>query len=661
MEKIIYDRIIDRAWRERYLKALKGNDDLLFESFEPQNGKTLLIFLSAWIMKYVHGYRPVVILDNSLTDLRQMRSRLDLFNHELKDESLILSEVKTNTRDVDPDHGLITTLQAERYDRLVKLLNDKDKVVIIYDEADHSVGSALDETDKKKELYWRLLAERLNIKFIYVTATGFAVTVARIRQEMKKNLLILPVPERMYTDYEYRGFYHSRHILHLMDGVASLSGDSKKIDRASEEELKCFFADLACPISSSQPNIALINVAWKNAQKYDLSRYFRDRFNFKGHIIIYSGEGVHHLSPDGKSLPELSRSPDEKRPSPGRGRDRVPSRSSFDREGTYFSTYIGEFLDRLKASWRKLKNDKGNNILILATRKAQRSQTYKTTDGYWKITHFLLYLSPKASVETVIQSLRCNGQYHYDDPPTHLYMSPFTHCQINYALYNKRFLHANIRRWGYERAIRETAFVVHPHIPLVWSRPEINIFVCRADRYYDGEFESEKDMRFILGDEKINIVTTRVEIPLNDLLQDFPELEDRYRDPEGDPERDRKIPLEGLPPRDQRRLGKWVKQILKEHDLPASTIQIAGYGIERENRHNRLLQEKPKQYQCQVIAFSATRHDPIPIIHYKTMSESPSEDSNIITAWHTTTGKIRIRFPREEINYYYAQMQQRGK
>jgi hypothetical protein len=67
---------------------------------------------------------------------------------------------------------------------------------------------------------------------------------------------------------------------------------------------------------------------------------------------------------------------------------------------------------------------------------ASRSQTFKSADHDWILTHFFIDVKTDASVEQVVQAMRCNGQYKLTDPRVTVYASTETHKQIERLLYN---------------------------------------------------------------------------------------------------------------------------------------------------------------------------------------------------------------------------------
>lgn len=602
--------------------------DVIFESHQTQVGKTKLLLTLVWLLKHDHGRLPVVVLDNKLDDISQLQDRARNFNefihskleaqHLYRDKSFELNflEVKGTTTERELEHAaqrvdpLILTIHPARYRRLFDLITaaGQRKLTLIYDEADQSVGSIKTTPVQEKEvLSRRLLKEYPEIPLLYITATPFAVENSEERTGCR-NIVVRIVPETMYAHHglEYRDFYHHTNVRHNAPCLDALRDWTNCPEETKEEFLTLLEPIVATPLSATQPNIVLLNIAFKNEPKFDIATYLFARFGTRARIVVYTGEGgIEAKTEEGYR--------------------------------SYDQPFIGSFLQYLK--------DQGNiqPILILATGLATRAQTYKSTDNQWKLTHFFLSLAEGATMETIIQSLRGNGQYRADAPPLHLYLSQPTEFRIYYALCNKMLITTQLLNKAGVKPREELTrtMLLASKYRCPFSRPEIDDTVFTdAQGSYHGIAESEEELA-----RQIELFTRihRLELPriqLTSFYNDIPytvisDLVEGRDD------------LRNLPASVQSQIRTRLLAECRQrgHIGPGEkkTLQVAYYG-ERARILNKLNLHKPASYHADIIALNPLNKQTVPVVVYR-RQDTPV---NSILLWHTTEGYTCFYVHRED-------------
>lgn len=613
-----FDRLVslipDPTWVRRFHRVLRTTQDVLLYSEEPQNGKTQVIILIMWYSKYIKDKTPILVIDNSTVDLLQFMARVRLFN-QTTDYPLDVFDLKTSisqlqaNRYMDIRQPLITTTQVQRYS-LLELFSD---CVIVYDEADQSVGSALLETKLIKEHIWRELRTKHN-QFYYITATEFAVIQTRMFRDFK----VLRITTQMYPGLEYRGYEHKSNEISTDYDVSVLKDADPDAFEHIVGLIQSFVDDRVTP---TQPNIMLINVVFKNQDKIRIVQGLR-KLGFDLDYIIYTGEGLSHYFP-GVDEPIVRK-----------------------------KSYIGEYLEVLKSE------GVDRPLIIISTRKATRSQTYKSTGNEWKLTHFILHIPRTATAETIIQSLRFCGQYDPMSVGVRIYLTKESQQHIEYALWNKRAITRRIKQGMRESRgippeeiagrIRDTLLSIRvrkvPSYPLALSRPEIFTYGIRTFHNNICEFDTIEDATDFFKDKgDVRLVTIFYEPKVKRLFRRYPEIEDACV---------RNVtaglsPYVNLDEMDQEHIRDFVKRYLsrKGYDMNGVTCQI-GYSEERSARLNRPLGDRgrpnPPGFRVdnswsEVVALHWNNRDTIPIVYY-----TGNYADTTLMAWHTTAGKIHV-------------------
>jgi hypothetical protein len=392
-----FSDLLDKLFR--YQKEVV---DIIYDSYEPQNGKTKVLLISAWLDYYINNRIAIVILDNRYNDLRQLVERIEDFNKTTSQPFIHNDNIYIF---LNNEHRLLEIIS------LVKYLHYHNRnVTILIDESDCNVKSCLETTNKIRENLTRDILKLLtnNDRVIYISATSFAVINSPHRNQ--RNVRYVHIPDDLYEGLEYRGLYHPKLevvttdcLQHVYNRVHLGYG----YDESYIQEFFEYYHDFVNnPICDQQPNICLFNVFDKNIDKHRIQSFIESNFSL-GNITfaIYTGDGITEIVVS----------------------DGIKSIKNFD-------MYIGDYLQQYKDQGRM------DPVMIFATRMASRSQTFRPKDNTWKLTHMFLYHKPRSNWEYRLQSLRCNGQYRPQDPPTRMYISTKDYYTLLLIRYNKKLL-----------------------------------------------------------------------------------------------------------------------------------------------------------------------------------------------------------------------------
>lgn len=643
--KYLMSQINNKTFAWQLWNDLKSGTDLIFESAEPQNGKTKLILIMTWLLKFYCEKLPVIIVDNSLTDITQFKERVTQFNQQIRqivnDPNFELDIFEVDTRVSDKTIAkkikelkpLLTTIHHTRYRRVIDILRLKAGrgVSFIFDEADQSVGSVADMTDLQKEQIFRQMIDEFgrDIQINYITATPFAVENSPHRTDTR-SVIVRRVPNNMYEHKRlyYRGFDHETNQFTITECLTGLK-DLSTCNPEDLSEFNTYILDiLTRPVSPNQPNIALLNVSFENEPKQDLRQYIQS--NFKGYsyrIAIYSGNSIEDYQNDNEV-------------------------------GVKYQVHIGRYLQIIKGSVVQQHASVAAQhvpIIILATNKAKRSQTYKSDDHGWKLTHFFLNLPPSSHGETIMQSLRGNGQYPPEAPGLRYYMSKDTYQRILFCYVNKECIAMNMQdpSNGHlslrDKIIRTTLLQVSRSFKM--SRKEVDDTKfekneIRCHGMFDSLDETQRYIESSCQLHQLNLVTHLVTefhtIPRIEFQQAFGHI----------------INLEVINPLVklsqplQSQLREWIKTQCYQRGWVGSldsTCQI-GYTKERCLQLNQLEINKKLNFRADIIAFDAELRGDIPVVIYPDRNNIP--DTAIII-WHTTDQKVcfYINLPEQYIKW----------
>ena len=627
---LIKDHLFRELHNEEFAQQLesdlKTESDYMYESSQTQNGKTKVILTSAWYLKFFHERLPIIMTDNSNVDIMQLVARANEFDnnirrilhqHNLTDEKdtclLGLKEIKANTP-VDTltllardKNAFISSIQKDRYRNILKLaeVSVERPLAFIYDEADISVG----KYSSDKESIFREMMEQFGprSKNIYITATSFAVMNSSVRSEIR-TLIHRRLPDSLYEGLEYRGYDHPSNVRITAEWVSELAKNPLEWSPETIRDILAFLRETIRETRlPSQPCIILINVINENSIKHDIARTLCYMLiHHPCHIIVYTGNGIEVYGRDGTIVKKVE-------------------------------TYIGAYL-------QKLKDERFNDpILIISTRKASRSQTYKSADNGWKLTHFVLNLPKSSHMESVIQSLRPNGQYRPIDPRLKMWVSSKTHELIMNSLVNKQTLSAYFCLNRHDRTHRETITTT----PLLKKAPPMTrkelLDVKMNKRGSHGYVECMNLPQARLHAEwyrdtyypgvAIIEVTDYHTIPMAELVERFPVIETTLQESE---------PFirfheeKGL----QTNIRRYILEVARErfaYDQDDAKVQIA-YSTPRETTLNKVDYEKKENYRADITALSPGNRLFVPIVIYRTRVFQ----DRAIYIWHGTDGRVRF-------------------
>lgn len=597
--------------------------DLILESIETQNGKTKLCLVLIWIINFYQQRLPIIIMNDSIQDINQLINRVNQFNLHIKSLLDLKGYICTNLYlyffqvvSVTPQQQIINelstykvpiiTLNPSRYRRLSEIVDriPHHRVTIIYDEADMSVGTITnDKVSLKKEKIWRQFNNQYgkDISYIYITATAFAIYNSPHRT--CRNIRYLNIPNDLYCGYEYRGYLHPTNIIHTTQCIEVFKDNINNLSECPPKYFDKIISILtqivSIPMTPNQPNIALINIFFRNNLKYLLCTFIKAYVKGSYIIAIYTGDKIDSL------------------------------------QGSVWNTYkicIEQYLTLLKNSHCNIP------ILIIATRKANRSQTFKSCDGLWKLTHMILSINPKTHMENLIQSIRGTGQFLKDAVGMHIYLSNKLHNLLKRCILNK--------------------MILSHHLTMKPSDIPYPIWLSRIQLVPIGIKMSRKDIdhtRFIGSPQCTPIIFEEMP-PYPSILQIAPtfsqiKVTDLYHIPVK-PFIDvfKSYPIDVEQYQNQHdNIQNWIIQWCQQHkwinpDQPITCQLCPDLDTYYKANTLRYLKENElDQYNGDIIGLHPNYPDPIPIVIYR--PNIPADLSNIppqsIIIWDCTNGRQR--------------------
>jgi KaiC/GvpD/RAD55 family RecA-like ATPase len=367
----------------------------------PQSGKTHYVMnIIPEILR--RGEIPILIASDKKNVLDQYRTRFS------SDMNAIVRELSSDTfvpfENLNSQIIYISILSSMRLKKIQELIyhgiyNYRKRFVLIIDEADMSIKDLLSPL----EIIQRQM-DNLGpyLKRIYITATPFAVLNSKAISQHIEEFTMLPLD--YYQDLEYRDYFN-------MEKISTVLID--KIEEELTEENIANFAtylgnEMSQRLSHVQPNIGLLKLFHDNFKKHDLAQKLSTHLQHFG-ILVYTGKGC-----------------------------------VFYYNSQVISVWKnGSCISRIL---QKIKND-GTScpFLIISYNMAGRAETFKSEDREWNLTHFLISIPKKSSVEQTVQSMRCNGQYKPSDSIIKVYASERTHDRINKMITNNN---AYVERLG---------------------------------------------------------------------------------------------------------------------------------------------------------------------------------------------------------------------
>jgi hypothetical protein len=625
-------RLLPSAFGHDILQALDQPRDIIISSSEPQSGKTKVILILMWLWQFVHGRCPIVVLGELRDDITQFLGDTEDFNRNIDypDLTLNLLEIKPRTKEeqviahAQAGGCLLITIKDQRYKRLLKLIPQIARPVLMYDEADCSVSDG-EKTIKEKTFRQIIATAGSDLRVTYITATPFAVENSIVRSE-NRSFIEIVAPNNLYDSLEFRGFDHPSNefvftpcLNQLRTGWSRPESPNSDEEDSEDEEVDEpilnpeAFEELCQhlreirdhPKCTTQPNIALINIFMINRPKEILADALVHAFGNTMHVVINVGG---HLDIRRLNL-----------------RNEVVSQ--IQKKKT-----IAQFLQHLKDVQSPLP------IIIIATRKASRAQRYKSLDHEWKLTHHFLDLPAKAHGESIIQSLRGNGQYAPSAPNLTYYMTPHLKQLIQCMAYNKGRISAAVAMYPQWSPRQVMMYAPVMAVKNKMSRGKLDDTRIPSMTGWHGECATMQQARTELipwleakYGQPVVVMSEYVTIPREMILQRFWEHLDLTQEEPLDCIKDAKV---------QTDLRQFIVQYCR--DVGAWTAESdptcqVGY---RQDRYMHLIkfeETKNSQFRADIIAGDPAFRRDFGVVIFR--SRDISVDA--IYLWHSPDGTVR--------------------
>lgn len=602
MEEWVYNDFGNPKFKETYKKAIEDTKyDLCFNG-KVQSGKTKIILHTALLEK-LHDRRVVIIAWDKRDILDQTMVRLEIYNEKIKkelkisDDALTATEISTKIQQVNINDILVLILTKERLSKLFDIITQDTGSVwtIIIDEADMSIRNERSPS----EFLLRQLLKESRIRFVYVGATNFSLFQSEER--MKRSNLQIQMPLDIYTGCEYRDYFHHKTMkieTDLMLPLQSNTYDGEDLSRFSRYVRK----EIQNKVSVIQPNIALINIFRKNNPKYELAEVLSKKIT-DSLVMAYTGEGY------------------------------MLYEKGFCAE-TGENQCIGKVLSKLK------DNGFDKNIIIIATGLAGRAQTIKSLDNEWILTHFFIELSMKSSIETIVQSMRGNGQYGVDQVGLRIYSSNMCHKLIAIANKNNNRLMDKISK---NVPMREISFLTYGGKPIKFTNRRVGNEKWRKNNKDHGCFSTLEKAIYhakILSQNNdcsgyIHI-TKKYEIMMDEYME--------FLEKHGFDDDLEKLKTENIYDKMSRscqyQLKKWIQEKVEEK----SKVSLC-YRKKMCESENQLYILKPPRRQYRIVALDPENKKVLPVVVYNRDFIDPAYAevyANKVLIWDGTDGKCRI-------------------
>ena len=361
-----------------------------------QSGKTRYIMdLIPTILK--RGEIPILVASDKKNVLDQYITRFS--------NDLIAIVRELNSQTVVPFENLsqqvlyTSILSPMRLKKIQELIyhgicNYRKRFVLIIDEGDMSIKDLFSPLEMMQRQMDNLGPY---LKRIYITATPFAVLNSKSISPYIEEFAT--IPSNYYSDLQYRDYFSMEKIsTNLIDTIA-YANEEELTDKIVDEFAALLSNTMSNRRSSHQPNIGLVKLFHENFKKHTLAARLSQSLQHFG-ILVYTGKGC----------------------------------------VLYYNSQVltvwknGSCIARIL---QKIKDD-GTScpLLIISYNMAGRAETFRSEDRDWSLTHFLISLPKKSSVEQTVQAMRCNGQYKPTDPIIRVYASDKSHDRMNKIITN---------------------------------------------------------------------------------------------------------------------------------------------------------------------------------------------------------------------------------
>lgn len=592
-----------------------------------QSGKTAYII--NLINETLNNHKvPILIASDRLGVLDQYKTR---FSKEL---SKLLKEVDSSTNinyNYKKSIVYISILSLVRLKKIKEIIyhggmNFKKEFVLIVDEGDLSVkniSSALEKIQRKMDNFGIFL------KRIFITATPFAVSNSKaISSDIEEYIIIPPYKENfVYRDYTNMDIKYTKNI----KKISSDELDIKKIASFFKKEI------IDTKLSDTQPNIGLLKIFHNNNDKHAFAKKLNKHLK-NLNIIVYTGKGsVLYVNKTEKII---------------------------EKQGYCIAQSI-----------QKLKNENNTKpILIISYNMASRSQTFKSIDHQWILTHFFIDLPNNSSIEQTLQALRCNGQYKLNDPLIKVYVSRKTDDRIMKLLYNNdvyinacnnkhaennninmrdclrdvNFLKVQNFKMCSRKGIDDTKVVKSSHGICRNYNDAINTAKILIEKNNCSAYEYITDIDLIMPCHLIVAeISKHNKYNPNDSENIYTKLKNLF-------ESNHKS-FKGLSAKQQNLLRKIITNYVKEFKNTDNSCQI-GYYEERTKTLNKINHLKHDEYKAQIVCELRNNGDASIMIYKKNYYKHPEKFNNKVLIWRNTNGDYHLYVNKENPKYTYISL-----
>ena len=563
---------------------------------------------------------PILIASDRLSVLDQYITRMS------KRMIRKLKVINTNMDVTVLDKIYVAILSVERLKKIKELIyywKDKQFVMII-DEGDLSIK---DKSCALEKLQRKMDQCGIFLKRIFITATPFGVINSKAISTNIEEFIVLSSYKEgfVYRDY-------SDMIIHHTDQISDMTLDKKGIRNLST------FLKEAMMDKINQPNIGLLKIFHKNNNKHVLAKkltLFMKKFN----IIVYTGKGS-TLYINGKV-------------------------TTIGKQGSC----IAQTIQYLKDFHRPYP------ILIISYNMASRSQTFKSTDHQWKLTHFFIDVPDTFSVEQTIQALRCNGQYDEKDSLVKVFVSKESHERITNLLYDNQ-LYINTCKTLFDDKINNMRDCIHDihfvkvdHFKMSNRRGVDDTKVMQFDDGLCKNYQDAVDMAKILVDKNncesyidvtdqhfiisngiiLNTIQKYKYYDVTDQENIFTQLYNQFNHPTS---------FKGLTTKQQNLLRSIVLTVCegKYNTIYGKSCQI-GYYAERTKMLNQIHHKKHKQFKSRIVSEILSNGDISVMIYNEQYYIHPEQYDNKVLIWRDTQSLYHLCVNKPNATYSFISLQ----
>jgi hypothetical protein len=571
---------------------------------------------------------PILIASDRLGVLDQYKTR---FSIELTKLLINIDSVTNFKNNYENPVVYVSILSIVRLKKIKEIIyyggiNHHKEFILIIDEGDLSIKNIscmLEKIQRKMDNCGVFL------KRVFITATPFSITNSiAISSNIEKYIIIPPYRKGfIYRDYTHMDIIYTKNIKKI-----STSDNLNIIKIASyiKKEL------IDVKISNQQPNIGLMKIFHNNNDKHEFAKKLNKHIK-NLNIIVYTGKGS-ILYVNKKSI-------------------------AIGKQGLCIAQTI-----------QKLKNEKNNKpILIISYNMASRSQTFKSIDHEWILTHFFIDLPNNSSTEQTIQALRCNGQYKVSDPLIKVYVSKKTHDRIMKLMYNNDLyidecykMH-HIDNSNIRDCIKDINFIKVSNFKMCGRKGIDDTKVIKSNgngvtkNYNDAinlakilvkendclTYENVTENYLIIPKETIiNTICQYKKYDPNDNENIYTKLKNIIEESKT---------FKGLTSKQQNFLRKIIIDHVKDFKNIDKSCQI-GYYHERSKNLNKINHLKHDEYKSQTVCELLSNGDISTMIYKKNYYKYPEKYENKVLIWRNTNGNYHLCVNKPKANYTYISL-----